>query len=74
MRPNNKHEWPRVATILYMRMKRQVQCACTIMKVSTVACTVHIYFYNCGKIAGQTFAPTISMNGQEWRQLYTYYV
>ena len=38
----NKHEWPRVATIVYIRMKRQVQCACTITNVSTLACIISL--------------------------------
>ena len=54
----NKHEWPRVATIVYIRMKRQVQCACTIIKVSTVACSAYILKSDCDKIvAGWTIAP-----------------
>ena len=57
LRPNNKHELPRVATILQF-LKRQVQCACPIIKVSTVACSSYILISDCGKIlAGRTDAP-----------------
>ena len=69
----NKHEWPRVATIVHIRMKRQVQCACTIINVSTLEFRTYLFhtviLEKLCKIAPQH---TISMDGQEWRQLYTY--
>jgi hypothetical protein len=83
-RANNKHERPRAVTIVYISTKRQVQCACTITNVSTLACIIFFkalvkkiewtVVWDCDKIVGKTgcCAPTISMNGQEWRQLYTY--